>query len=181
MDNNNRYIWGKELISILVLSGIMISMLIVLSFSSSSLLEAWRMTFSHAHDMEVTFDEIRNLLVISTLFFLIVLGPIFLVIFLGGVGEFILEAKKIDKRYSLFSKLIFSIIEGTLIFLIFFAYIYFNFDHILSLSSLTVGQILSFLLKMILKIISIILIVKILIITICFSFRRIRGKLNSSL
>jgi flagellar biosynthesis protein FlhB len=159
MSHRNQKIWREELISTLVLGGFLISLLIVLSLSSSSLMEAWQMTFSHVHDMGITMDEIRNLLIVSTMYLLIILGPIFLVIFLGDI----FGSKKNDRSIRPRIKSVVSIFDTALIFVIFFSYIYFNFDHLIFLGSLSIEQIFSFILKMSVKIISIIVIIKVLI------------------
>ena len=153
------------MISTLVLIGVVISLAITLSVSSGNLLEAWQMVFSHTHDMQVTIVEVRNLLLVSALYFLIILAPIFLVVFMGRFERNIMGSGEIDQGIRPILKSFYIFCEVILIALIFFSYLYLNFDHILSVRNLPVEKIFSFIFRIIIEIVSLTIIIKILIIS----------------
>ncbi|MGV7221892.1 MAG: hypothetical protein ACQ9MH_10225 [Nitrospinales bacterium] len=169
----------KELISTLIQMGVLIALVLTLSISSVSLLETWRMTFSQAPNMDVTGMEVKSLLVVWFLYFLSILGPIFLIALFGGLGGFVLGLRKIKPRLAPIKKSILAILETTIILSIFFIYIYLNFDHVLYVTNFTVDQIYSFIWKMVLEIISIILILKIVIISITILSGKYQSKSES--
>jgi hypothetical protein len=171
MNNSNLIILKNEFISTLVLLGIVISLIVTLLFSSSSVLEAWRMFFNHLLNTEVNIESISDLLTLTTLSFLIILGPILIVSIFGRLGRLRFGAREANQGYQFLSKSIYLFLETVLISLIFLSYIYLNFDHILLVQNLTLTKIFSFLWKTMVEIIFITLIFKASIISL-FLFRR---------
>lgn len=178
MNKNNRFILEKELVLSLVLLGILVSLVVTFSLGSSRIVEGWRLIFNHAHEMEVSIDEIRNILVITTLHILVILAPIFVLIFLGCMASFFFKSRKADVNYLAVSKSVMPALTTSIILIATFTYIYFKFDHILSFMSLTVEQIFTLILEGSLEVFASILVFKILSISLIISFLRLRIRPN---
>jgi len=145
-----------------------------LSYGGSKIMDVWRIIFSHAHSMEVTVDEIRSLLIIVITDLIFLFFPVFLVIFCGSVGGFLVRPKSMEDLKSSSSNLLKPIFNITIIFLISVVMVQFKLDQILSVMSLTVEQIFNFVWKLSLEIVAIILIVKIILIALLIFYRRFR-------
>ena len=168
MNNNNIFIFEKELVLSLVLICGLCSLVITFSLGSSRIMEGWRLIFSHAHEMEVSVDEIRNLLVIATQYMLIILAPIFVLAFF--------RSRKMDNNYPSVSKIKMPLLSTLITFMVTFIYIFFKLDHIISVMSLTVDQIFTFIWKISMEIFAIILVVKILSILVFIAVLRFRSR-----